>query len=305
MGNKEPEQIFNFYLDKLSPILTSDILGDRYIVNEQVYFSGRTKMKLTAVDNKSGIKEVLYSIDAADFETYEQPFYLPSVPGTHIVRYYAIDNVENNTSSSSSKAVNYQLDNYKYHVNKVYVDLVGPTLEFSYIGNNFKARDTMFISSKTKIKIAGTDAESGLQYLSYSLDGVLEETKYSEPFSIGTEGYHEIEYFGYDNVNNRNIDDFKLVVDNEAPELKYNFSIKSIGEEKGINKYPAYVVLYLAATDGKVGTKDIYYSLNGAAELKFSKFIEGFSSKTENLIKVRITDKLNNESSFEIKFYTE
>jgi len=303
VNNKETEQVFDFYLDKFAPILTSDVLGDRYLVNDQVYFSGRTKMKLTAVDNKSGIKDVLYSIDGDDFISYDQPFYLPSVPGVHIVRYYAIDNVENNTSSD--KSVNYKLDNYKYNVNKVYVDLVGPTLGFEYVGDNFKARDTTFINSKTKIKMNAKDAESGFQYLSYSLDGVLEETKYSEAFTIENQGYHEIEYFGYDNVNNRNKADFKFVVDNEAPELKYNFSIESIGVEKGLDKYPSYVMLYLAATDEKVGTKDIYYSINGGNELKFSKFIEVFSAKTENLLKIRVTDKLNNEKIFEIKFYTE
>lgn len=303
VGNKETAQIFDFYLDKLAPILTSDVLGDRYIVNDQVYFSGRTKMKLTAVDNKSGIKDVLYSIDGSDFESYDNPFYLPSVLGIHVVRYYAIDNVENNTSSKTS--VNYRLDNYKYNVNKIYVDLIGPTLDFNYVGDYFKARDTTFINSKTKIKMTAVDAESGIQYLSYSLDGVLEETKYTEPFSIDGQGFHTLEYFGYDNVNNRNKDDLFFVVDNEAPELKYNFSIEPIGTENGIDKYPSYVILYLAATDQKVGTKEIYYSLNGATELKFSKMIEGFKPKTEYKIKVRTVDKLNNEQTNEIKFMIE
>jgi len=301
--NKETEQVFDFYLDRIAPILTSDVLGDRYIVDGQVYFSGRTKMKLTAVDNKSGIKQVLFSIDGEDFVSYNDPFYLPSVQGTHVVRYFAIDKVENNTNTNNS--VNYQLDNYKYNVNKIYVDLIGPTLSFNYIGDYFKARDTVFINSKTKIKMNATDAESGLQYISYSLNNVLEETKYSEAFTIDKQGFNQIEYFGYDNVNNRNKADFTFIVDNEGPELKYNFSIESIGSKNGLDMYPNYVMLYLAATDEKVGTKEIYYSLNGSPEKLFSKYIESFASKTENNLKIRILDKLNNEKQFEIKFYTE
>ena len=46
VDNRETVKSYTFYLDKLAPILASDVLGDRFIVNDQVYFSGRTKLKL-------------------------------------------------------------------------------------------------------------------------------------------------------------------------------------------------------------------------------------------------------------------
>ena len=106
--NQESEQSYTFYLDKTAPITASDVLGDRFIVGDQIYFSGRTKLKLTAVDNKSGVKEVLYSVDGGEFQNYTDPFYMPSKPGLHIVKYYALDNTENITQGDyNSKYMEY------------------------------------------------------------------------------------------------------------------------------------------------------------------------------------------------------
>lgn len=300
--NKEAEQTFSFYLDKVAPILAADILGDRFIVDDEVYFSGRTKLKLTAVDNKSGVKEVMFSIDNEDYNIYAQPFYLPSVPGWHVVRYYALDNTENQTSSESQHNSPYE---FRHNVSKVYVDLTGPDMDFGYEGEHLLARDTMFITSDTRVKLTASDSESGLQYISYSLDKQLEELTYNEPFTIAGEGFHTIEYFSYDNVNNRNKSQFSFVVDNSPPAIGYSFSIEPIGENEGLPVYPPYVMLYPSATDKIIGTDNIYYSINGATEQRFSRYITGFAKQQINTLTIRAEDKLGNESSIEVQFYVE
>jgi hypothetical protein len=73
-------------------------LGDRFIVDERVYFSGRTKLKITAIDNKVGIKKVMYSVNEEAFSAYAEPFYLPARQGTHTIKYHAIDSLDNRTS---------------------------------------------------------------------------------------------------------------------------------------------------------------------------------------------------------------
>ena len=307
VGNTEKPKKFDFYLDKLAPILTSDVLGDRYIVKDQIYFSGRTKLKLTAVDNKSGVKEKMYSIDGSKFKKYDQPFYLPSVKGIHIIKYFAVDNLDNNSSGNSK----HKYEQYKHKIEKIYVDLVGPTINHSYLGNIFHARDTVFINENTKIKLTATDKESGLQYISYSIDGVQEETKYTKPFPIKKDsmnvksGVHILEYFGYDNVNNRNRGQIFFYVDNEGPVPSYSYSIKPIDKKAGLDVYPSYVIVYLSATDATIGTKDIYYSINGVKEQLYSKLIKGFKSNQINTIKIRAIDKLKNETVKEFKFYVE
>lgn len=299
--NREGEKTFTFYLDKTAPITAADILGDRFIANGKVYFSGRTKLKLTAVDNKSGVKAVLYSVDSEPFKTYDQPFYLPSISGDHEVRYYSIDNTENQTADGKGQS---GFESFKHSVSKVYVDLTGPSLQYAITGSSFKTRDTVFVNARTKIQLKGSDGESGLQKITYSLDGNPEELEYSEPFSIPQAGYHKIEYFGYDNVNNRNVDQFYFVTDNEAPTIIQHFSIAPLGKKEGLDVYPSYVVLFLAATDRQVGYDRITYRINGGAEKPFTGPVSGFSKNQLQELTIRAIDKLGNASETIVKFYT-
>jgi len=295
VGNKENPKTFSFFLDKSAPILTSDVLGDRFIVDGKIYFSGRTKLKLTAVDNKSGIKEVKYSIDGSDFKEYKDPFYLPKKPGFHIIKYYAVDRMNNNTGIGD----NYK--NYKYSTKKIYIDLVGPTLNHTYIGKRFFTRDTVFLGKESKIKLMATDAESGLQYISYSIDGEQKETIYKAPFNISGNGKHLIEYFGYDNVNNRNIKRFYVFVDEDPPEPSYTFSVVPYQKKNNLNVYPAYVVIYLSGIDKMTGTEKIFYSINKNPEKLYTSPVSGFK-KGENTLEFRTVDKLGNEKQKSIHF---
>ncbi len=299
VGNKEIPKTFSFFLDKSAPILTSDVLGDRFIVNDRIYFSGRTKLKLTAVDNKSGVKEVKYAIDGSAFRPYANPFYLPKKPGFHIVKYYAVDRMNNNTGIGGS---NYK--NYKYSTKKIYVDLVGPSLNHSFIGKRFYTRDTVFLGKKSKIKLTAKDAESGLQYISYSIDGQQKENMYKEPFTVPGNGKHMIEYFGYDNVNNRNIGRFYVIVDENPPEPAYTFSVKPYRSENDVNVYPSYVLIYLSGADQMTGTEQIFYSVNGSIEKLYTTPISGFK-KGNNILKFKTVDKLGNEKSDEVSFIIE
>ncbi len=299
VGNKETPKTFEFFLDKSAPILTSDVLGDRFIVNNKIYFSGRTKLKLTAVDNKSGVKEVKYEIDGSEFKKYTQPFYLPKQPGYHIVKYYAIDRMNNNTGISGNN-----VKNYKYSTKKIYVDLVGPTLKHTFIGKRFYTRDTVFLGKNSKIKLSAVDTESGLQYISYSIDGVQKETFYKKPFTVSGNGKHLIEYFGYDNVNNRNIGRFYVKVDENPPEPNYTFSVKPYRTENNLNVYPSYVMIYLSGADIMTGTEQIFYSVNGSIEKLYTVPISGFT-KGKNTLKFKTVDKLGNEKYDEVSFIIE
>lgn len=298
--NEEEYNTFEFYLDKTAPITASDVLGDRFIAEDnQVYFSGRTKLKLTAVDNKSGVKEVLYSIDGGEFQKYTDPFYLPSKAGVHTVRFFALDNMTNQTGTESGK-----YEEYRHNVSKVYVDLTGPTLSYNYRGSEFKTRDTVFINGKTEVLLAAKDAESGLQKITYSIDGQNEEIDYTTPFTLPESGVHRIDYFGYDNVNNRNRDEFYLVVDNDPPRIIPTFSISPVGRQGDTDVYPSFVTVFLAATDEKVGYKRILYSINEGRERTYAGLIEGFQPDKEYVIRVRATDNLGNEAIEEVRFRT-
>ncbi len=299
--NKEALRHFDFFFDKTAPIMSADVLGDRFIVEDKVYFSGRTKLKLTAVDNKSGVKEIKYSIDNKPFETYEDPFYLPSKSGKHTVKYYAVDQM-NNTNTSE----------YLHNTGIVYVDLTGPQLSYNIAGPSFRKGDVQFISPASRVTLKGTDSESGLQYLSYCLNGADSETRYAEPFGLSQSGRNEIRYYGYDNVNNRNAGEFVLMVDADGPEIFYTFSVKSVGDNKsdGTNQselegeYPSYVTIYLAATDLMTGNGAITYSVNDGPELAYTTPIGSFKKDQTYTIRIKAKDKLDNVSEKTIKFRT-
>ncbi|MGB0523232.1 MAG: OmpL47-type beta-barrel domain-containing protein [Flammeovirgaceae bacterium] len=298
--NQETEKTFDFYLDKTAPIMSSDVIGDKFVVGDKVYFSGRTKLKLTAVDNKSGIKEVRYSIDGSEFKNYEDPFYLPSKSGEHIIRYYALDQMSNEGAGVRGTSV----AEYRHNVSKVFVDLTGPVLSHKYTGKTFKKGDDLYINDQTQITIKGYDPESGLQYLSYRIDGQEKEVKFTENFTIPTSGAHTIDYFGYDNVNNRNVSQFKLIVDNTAPTIENTFSVKPIETAGDVSVYPAYVTLFLACSDDQSGYKKITYSINGATTRTYTQPITGFKKSTEYTIQIKAIDKLDNTEEFELKFKT-
>lgn len=299
LKNQEVEQRFSFYLDRTAPIMSADVLGDKFIIAQQVYFSGRTKLKLTAVDNKSGVKEVWYSVDGGDFQLYKEPFYLPSKSGKHTVRYYAVDNIENQGVEGS---IDPRFDTYRHIVNAVYVDLTGPKLSYNYKGSTFQKGNTLYISPETQLNFGAVDKESGLQKITYKL-GNEEEALYEKPFTVKKSGKQELQIIGYDNVNNRNVVNTQFLVDTEPPTIFYHFSTMP-DQDGDANAYPSYVQLFLGAQDPQTNTEKIYYRINGGAEKLYTGKISGFEKNSKYTISVEVKDKLGNLATEEIIFQT-
>ncbi|MBN1252226.1 MAG: hypothetical protein JXR51_14225 [Bacteroidales bacterium] len=300
VNNKEEETTVKFYLDKTGPIIASDILGDRYLMGDKTFFSGRTKMKLTAVDNKSGVDEIFYSVDGSEFTKYDQPFYLPSIPGVHIVKYFATDKMQNNSEGKLSK-----YEKYKHVVSRIYVDLTGPILSHQFIGPKYISRDTIYINNETKIELSGKDIESGIKEITYTIDNQAEEISYKEPFQVKNQGFHHLVYYGYDNVNNRNRAELSFDVDSVGPDIKYNFSIEPLGIKDSLDVYPQHVILYLGATDKVIGAKELFYSINNGAFKTYLFSVKGFIKNSVNKVDIKAKDYLNNETSLELEFYIE
>lgn len=298
VNNEEKHQSYTFYLDKTPPMVLEEIIGDQFVVNGKEFSSGRTKLKLTAIDNKAGVKEIMYSVAGEDYQEYSEPFYLPKRQGSMNIKFYATDNVENKSTGSGNSG---GLSTYV-------VDLTGPTLDHSYIGQKNTIHDTTFINKNTKIKLEISDKESGSSKITYTIDN-QNQLEYSEPFVVKKEGFHTISYTGYDNVNNTTILKFFFVVDNTGPEVFKRFGIVPIDkktiEGRQVEVYPLNTVLYLSATDKLVGVKEIYYSLNGSTEKKYNMYVLGFKHDTYYKMKMRAIDMIGNETTNEFEFYIE
>lgn len=296
-GNKEVSKEYAFYLDKSAPMIVDELIGNTFIANGREYSSGRSKVKLTAMDNKAGVREIRYSINGGEFLEYTKPFYL-NKSGKLKIQTFVTDNVNNQNISTimTNKS------------NISYVDLSGPTLGHSFVGANFASKDTVFITKNTKVSLAAKDDASGFKNLEYNIDnGDL--VAYEKPFTVGKEGVHTITYTGYDFVDNSSTNSFILVEDNTGPEIYFRFSIltnktKQV-EGKSYEVFPSHVVLFLSSTDTSVGFEKISYSTNGAPYKPYTSLIKGFSKDRAYSIKVKSVDKLGNLSEKTIEFYIE
>lgn len=297
VGNEETEKQYTFYLDKTAPMIVDELVGNTFIANGKEYSSGRSKVKLTAMDNKAGVQQIRYSINDGEFLEYTAPFYL-SKSGKLKIQTFVNDHVNN-------QAINLIMNNKS---NISYVDLSGPTLGHYFQGANFIAKDTAYITSETKIRLAAKDDAAGSKRIEYSIDN-SEVKEYTESFSISHEGLHTISYTGYDNVDNSSTNTFICVEDNSGPEIFFRFSIISDKTKtldgKNYDTYPNHVVLFLSSTDSSVGFDNMLYSINGLPEKPYTSLITGFQKDKLYTIKVTSIDKLGNKSQKSIDFYVE
>ena len=296
--NEATKQSVSFYLDRIPPVSTATINGDKCEKNYK-YISPRTTINIASTDNKAGVKDIFYRIDGGERSTFTKDFNMPNKRGVHTIKYDANDNVENLSGNTYLT---------------VFMDNVSPETGIKYSKPQFFARDTLFITSKTDLSLYATDRESGVIKTEYAVDGAAMKA-YSK-FTIPTEGYHSTTFKSTDCVNNEeSLKTSNCYVDNTAPTIYYNFSIESIGTKKKggktVNIYPNYSRLYLGATDDHVGTARILYDMKGGNSLiDYSSpqtldisELNKFRNKKFYTVKVVSRDKLGNESEQLIEFY--
>ena len=291
VDNTAEKKTFKFYLDRIPPVADASIVGDRYDGNV-TYVSARTKFNISATDNKAGVKNIYYRINEGELNTFSGNFNLPDQYGRYSIKYDANDNVDN---LSANKYLNVFLDNR------------APQTRINYGKPQFFDRDTLFINKDTKITLPRSDQGSGIKKTEYSIDGGAWQD-YSE-FTIPGEGFHTIKFRSTDNVNNVEKEkESEVFVDNTPPEIFVNFSIKPIGERRGMKVYPNYVRMYVGATDKHTGTEIIKYSINDGPMTLYSspQTLDAserniFQKNKKYSVKVVAKDKLGNtaEKTFE------
>ncbi|MGC8802526.1 MAG: OmpL47-type beta-barrel domain-containing protein [Bacteroidales bacterium] len=294
VGNSSDKTTFTFYVDKTPPTIIPEIMGKTYLINGKEFSSGRSLLKLTTIDNKAGTKEIYYSINNSDFKKYEKPVMLSNTGGNLIVRAYALDYV-NNRSEISEGTQSASLP---------YVDLTGPSIGYRIEGAYLKIADTIFVNKTSAIKLFASDDESGLNEILFSIDKG-EYNKYTNPFSIGADGLHQLDISASDNVDNLSSQTLIIFTDNEGPQIYALFSspaYPSYQQESVQNIYPPYCKLFVSATDSRTSVQKMGYSLNGSPEKPLTGFLTGFN-RGRNHLHIRAWDLLGNESSLKLEFF--
>lgn len=292
VGNVESPQKYTFYLDSKGPEVTSSFDANFMVSQGKSYASTSTLVSLEATDNKSGVKQLFYSINGAPEQVYTVPFALPAKQGTYSIRYKAVDQVGNISTSSTNT-----------QISTIYIDDTPPVVSHSVGIPKVFTRDTLFVTSKALFTLKSYDAESGTAIIDYKLDNG-EEITYESPFEVLTEGKHSISYIGTDLVNNSAAKTVVFVVDNSAPEIFMHTSLEKIGTQKLVDKeqeipiYASGTSFYLAATDKSVGTKAIYYSLDKQPEALYTQPLK-LVTKGIHTLKIRAVDYLGNTQTLE------
>jgi hypothetical protein len=298
LGNKEDINTFEFYLDNTPPIIFEEILGNKFIRGGREYSSGRSQLRITAIDNKAGVKEIHYSFDGKNFTLYEGPVFLSMVSGNITISSYALDNV-NNKSYSSAKGTSIAIP---------YVDLNAPQISHSIKGASILLRDTLFISPRTQIVVNAVDHESGLNRIIYRISN-FPETEYKAPFNITEQGFHQVYYTAFDNVDNANTDSFKAYVDTTGPEINIEYSIKSYKtttiEGLKLPVFPQHLKIFATSKDIHTGADKISYILNSGKEQEYKGAISSFQKNAINTLVILSIDVLGNKSEKEIQFFVE
>jgi hypothetical protein len=290
VGNKETVRTYSFYVDKSPPTIIEEVVAKTFFANGKEFASGKAQLKLTAFDNKAGVKEIRYSINGSEYEIYEKPVFMTQSSGNMDIKTYAVDNVNNKSISQTA--------NQKTSI--PYIDLSGPSVRHNFSEPNFTTRDTLFINSTTKIYLRAADPEAGVSRIEYRIDG-KENLVYDKGFSINEEGVHTISYIGYDNVENTNSNSFFVKVDNTGPVINHQFSTLPLDKQGTLEQYPKYVILYLSGTDSQTGVNSISYGFGEQVTKIYSVPVTGFS-KGEKKMTIKAKDKLGNITTEELQF---
>jgi hypothetical protein len=294
--NKELLKSVEFYVDKTPPQVLEEIVGKTFYVNGKEFSAGTSRLKVSAIDNKAGVKEISYSINNGPLEKYDKPLILSSYKGNLIVKCFAIDNVGNKGGYNTENNRNNSIP---------YVDIIAPWVGYSFSGPIFKTRDTTFISNKTGIVLQAKDDESGVQKIEYQID-TMDLALYQKPLNLPYDKYHSITMYGYDNTDNLTRQEFSVMIDTVGPQIFDRFSVvplTSVVENNvTVNEYPSYAVLFISATDFCVGYESLTYKVNNLPWQNYGREISGFVANSLNTVIIRAVDKLGNKTEKTIRF---
>ena len=186
-GNKERPQTFAFVVDRQPPDIALAITGPLFTNKGVRYVSPQSDIKLSSEDVVSGSLPVRYRVDGKATEMpYDSPFRLPASTGIHRLNLDSIDPVNNLAQVA---------------VTDIYVDLTPPQTTVEYSRPFFERDGDVVLNPQSQIALNASDFESGVDSISYSLDGGPEQ-KYTAPFAVATEGAHTLSLAATDHVGN-------------------------------------------------------------------------------------------------------
>lgn len=290
--NEETEQLYNFEVDRIPPLIQYEIIGD-YFVRDKIYFAADTKIRLYGIDNRSGVDKIYFQLDKQEAQEYIDVLSFTDTTGSHTLHYYGIDFVKNSSKPRYTKV------NFTY-------DTTPPSFNEKYKGPQFLSKDTLYIREYTKITPSITDKESGLQTVTFQLDSGNTQL-FRGGLRVKNQGFHHIHFTCTDWVNNTSSHSTAIYVDRLPPEITTQFSTIVLAEKEvngEIFKFvPANCKIFASALDKESGVEEIYYVINGGIKRNYSGAIDNFKKKQATVLEIYAADHLGNINREVIRLY--
>ena len=282
-GNAEKVHEYNFAVDLSAPVVTQKIEGKL----QGDILSQDATISLESEDNMSGVKKTYYSIDNGKPILYTKPISAYSfMGGNHKLKYYSIDNVNNNTLGNRS-----QQTQSEFAVNFT-VDKSPPTVDIEFIGDTYKG-NRFYVSARTKFKLTATDEISEIDFIKFDNNNNSYK-KFTVPTLFqNKEGHQTIKYYSQDIVGNiSTIHKSVVYFDNTEPVTYIDY-----GSPKFFHRDTLFInnttKIILHSNDNASGIDITEYSIDNGT---YKKYDNPFTISEAGFHKIsfKSTDRVNN-----------
>lgn len=187
-------KFFMSELDLNEPTISNTFQGPTQNVFDTICISAKTKIIIKAIDNQSGVSNINYEVDDKTNQEFKDNFTIKE-QGVHNVTAYAFDKVNNVGSMNFI----------------VKVDTTGPEIFHHFSTSSIKSGNKYAYPVGTKIYIGATDNSTGIDKITYKLNGNSVVNYYSF-INLSSKGDFELEITAYDKLGNKTVEKFSFQI---------------------------------------------------------------------------------------------
>lgn len=221
--------------DDTAPVTTATVEG---VMGTNGWYTFIVDVTLTATDDSGVVNRTLYSLDSAPWEVYTTIITI-SGDGIHTLEFFSED-----------------MDGNQEDVKEITVSIDG-TAPTAYAAVSGDEGNLGWFVSTVDIELSASDATSGVDSVSYSVDGGTWTTVASSTVTVAVlqEGTHTLEYYATDLANNSgDVESLEVRIDTLAPET----SFEMFGPSQVGSWFLSFAFVELNASDSGSG---LNYSL--------------------------------------------
>jgi hypothetical protein len=283
INNRLPEKEIDFPInvDGKAPVSVLQLTGAAsYVIRSKHYFGKGLIGKLTASDDMAKVLTTQYSINNEAFSEYKSDLSF-TAQKVYSIKYFSADRVGNTEET--------RLENF-------IVDATPPTTTHSVDIDQLNGK---IFSPRSSITISPVDSLSGVKKTVFAFDG-LNPTTYTSKLNLSLlpDGEHTLNYSSIDNVDNAEVSQtYSFYLDKTPPVVTSTIDVNFV-KVNGLMYVAKASTIELAATDNKAGVQDIFYTINGGPETRYTSAFTLPQSQGKYVVKYRSVDKVNNKGAF-------